>query len=69
MPDTPHRVLRRADLPAYTGLRRTAIADLIARGEFPAPIRVSTRAVAWIVDDVVAWQAARIADRDRKTTT
>jgi prophage regulatory protein len=55
------RVVRKKDLPQFVGLQRTALDDLIARGEFPRPIRVGARAIAWLADDLVAWQQARIA--------
>jgi prophage regulatory protein len=61
------RIIRKRDLPAFTGLQRTAIEELIKRGEFPKPISLSDtgRAVGWIEDEVIAWQRARVAERDR----
>jgi len=62
-----HRVYRRKDLELFTGLKRTAIDDLIARGEFPKPIVLSEsgRAVAWLETDLIAWQDSRIAARNQ----
>jgi prophage regulatory protein len=37
---------------------------LIAKKEFPAPIRIGPRASAWAEHEVTAWIAARIAARD-----
>ena len=37
----PYRLVRERDLPTYAGLKRTQIAELIKRGEFPRPIRLS----------------------------
>jgi predicted DNA-binding transcriptional regulator AlpA len=47
-----YRLVRERDLLAYAGLRRTRIAELIKRGEFPRPIRLSEggRAKAWLED-------------------
>jgi prophage regulatory protein len=59
------RVIRLAELPAYTGLRRSQIDALIARGEFPRPVKLSTRRKAWLESEVAAWQGARIAERDK----
>lgn len=61
------RVYRLRDLPAFVGLRRTQIAELIKTGEFPTPIPLSDsgRAVAWLEADLIAWQAARCAKRER----
>ena len=60
------RIIRKRDLPAFTGLQRTAIEDLIKRGEFPRPIPLSDtgRAVGWIEDELIAWQRKLLARRD-----
>jgi prophage regulatory protein len=42
-------------------LRRKVKAD-----EFPKPITVSDRRIAWIEAEVDAWLAARVAQRDGK---
>jgi len=57
--------IRKADLPAFTGLQRTKIAELIEAGEFPKPIPLSDsgRAVAWLESEVAAWQMRRLAKR------
>jgi prophage regulatory protein len=62
----PHRLVRERDLPAYAGLKRTQIAELIKRGEFPRPIRLSDggRAKAWLEDELTNWQRQRLAKRD-----
>jgi len=62
--DRLHRVIRLADLPTYTGLHRSQIDELIARGEFPRPVKLSQRRKAWLESEIAAWQAARIAARD-----
>jgi prophage regulatory protein len=59
------RLLRRWDVETRVGLKRSAIYELIKRGEFPAPIKLSSgahaRASAWIEREVDDWIAARIA--------
>jgi predicted DNA-binding transcriptional regulator AlpA len=37
----PYRLVHERDLPTYAGLKRTQIAELIKRGEFPRSIRLS----------------------------
>jgi prophage regulatory protein len=61
------RIIRKKDLPAFTGLQRTSIEELIKRGEFPKPIPLSDtgRAIGWVEDEVIAWQRKRLAKRDR----
>ena len=42
-----------------TGLGRSTIYRLVTAGDFPAPVRISTRAVAWRRTDVETWSAGR----------
>jgi len=56
-----HRIIRLSELPRYVALGRTRIRELIATGQFPAPIRLSDRRLGWLETDVVEWQQARIA--------
>ena len=60
------RVIRLRELPQYVGLQRTQIDELIQRGEFPAPVKLSDsgRAKAWLEHEIVAWQQLRLAKRD-----
>jgi predicted DNA-binding transcriptional regulator AlpA len=64
-----NKLYRLRDLPQFVGLRRTQIAELIKAGQFPKPILLSDsgRAVAWLEDDLIAWQNARIAARNAET--
>lgn len=41
-----------------TGLSRSTIWDKVARGTFPAPIKLSANRSAWRHSDLIAWQAA-----------
>lgn len=54
-------ILRRKQVEARTGLRRSTIYAKVAAGEFPAPIRIGIRAVGWIEADVIRWLEGRIA--------
>ena len=53
--------LRRPQVEARTGLKRSTIYQRVRAGSFPAPIRIGPRAVAWLESDVEAWQAAQVA--------
>jgi prophage regulatory protein len=44
---------------------RVTLNRRIKRGEFPAPIRVGSRNVAWLKSEVDAWELSRIAKRDQ----
>jgi prophage regulatory protein len=63
-PTRLQRVLRKWELPAFVGLKKTQIDELMKNGAFPRPIKLSDRAIAWLEDEIVEWQQARIAARD-----
>jgi prophage regulatory protein len=51
-----HSLIRRPDVEARTGLRRSSLYDLVAAKRFPAPIRIAgTRTVAWVEAEVDQW--------------
>lgn len=60
-----HKLLRLDDVKAATGLGRSSLYDLMAKGEFPLPVPLSARARGWLESEVRAWQDARIASRDQ----
>ena len=62
--DTGPRLLKRREVEAITGLSKSHLYDLMKRGLFPLPVRISTKAVGWVSHEVHAWVAARIAVRD-----
>ena len=62
--DHLEKIIRLADLPQFVGLKRTQIQEMIKRGEFPTPVRLSARRIAWLESEVVAWQQKQIAARN-----
>jgi prophage regulatory protein len=36
-------------------------------GEFPKRVKIGKNAVAWVAEEVDAWIAARVAERDART--
>lgn len=62
------RFLRLKDLSAIVGLSESNIEMKVRYGLFPQPFKLSDsgRAVAWLEEDVAAWQASRIATRTSK---
>jgi len=60
----PRRLLPLAEVETRIGLRKTAIYDRVARGEFPKPVMLGTTA-RWVESEVEAWIDARIAERDQ----
>ncbi|WP_296952017.1 AlpA family transcriptional regulator [uncultured Massilia sp.] len=53
-------MLRLPTVKDRVSLGRSSIYAAIKRGEFPAPVRLSERAVAWVESDIDAWLASRI---------
>lgn len=56
------RFLKIADVVTETSLSRATIYRLVAKGEFPAPIRVSAQRVAWVEEAVQGWKARQASD-------
>ncbi len=51
--------LRLPAVMAATGRSRSGIYDMMDKEEFPRPIRIGKRAVAWPESAVAAWLASR----------
>lgn len=45
----------------FTGLRKSSIYAMIRVGEFPRPVHIGRRAVAWRQSDLDTWIASRQA--------
>lgn len=50
------QLLRLSDVSGLIGLSRSTIYMKVARGDFPAAIRVGARARRWRLADIAAWQ-------------
>jgi prophage regulatory protein len=59
------KCLRRPAVEAATGLSRSTIYDLMSRGEFPRPIKLTSKAVAWSEDEILDWLATRPKSGER----
>jgi prophage regulatory protein len=53
-------ILRLQEVIFRTGLSRTRLYDMIAKGKFPHPISLSTRTVGWIEGEIASWIADRV---------
>lgn len=56
------RLLRKPAVLGTTGLSNSTLYDLIARGKFPRPIKITERSTGWIEDEVREWVEKRIAE-------
>jgi predicted DNA-binding transcriptional regulator AlpA len=62
MPET-RRLLRIREVLQLCALSRATLYSKIKQHTFPAPVKLSARAVGWLHDDVMQWIDARIAQR------
>jgi prophage regulatory protein len=56
-----HRLIRLSEVRRLVGLSHSSIYRLVSGGRFPAPLKISERAVRWRYADIIEWQA-RAAD-------
>lgn len=54
------RMLRRKEVEAITGRSRSAIYEGMASGNFPKPVKIGARAVAWPESVIREWIAERM---------
>lgn len=52
-------LLRRPEVEARTGLSRSTLYDWMKRGEFPQPVKLGSRLVAWRERDLIEWLQSR----------
>jgi prophage regulatory protein len=62
-PTRPGKLLRLPLVEDRTGLGKSSIYAGVKAGTFPAPVRLSARAVAWRESEIDQWIAARTATR------
>jgi prophage regulatory protein len=58
------KFLRRPAVSERYGVPASTLYDWISKDLFPKPVRLGARAVGWRVDELEAWEQARIAARD-----
>ena len=57
--NTTCAILRRPAVEARVGLGRSAIYNMMAKGLFPKPVKLTAKAVGWRQSDKDAWLASR----------
>lgn len=57
------RILRRPEVEAKTGFKRSHLGALIREGRFPKPVRLGVRAIGWNSIEVDQWIQERLKDR------
>jgi len=63
MTNTPasNRVLRMPAVKDLTGLGKSTIYALMTKGEFPNPVKLTSKAVGWREGEVITWLQDREA--------
>ncbi|MFG6139065.1 helix-turn-helix transcriptional regulator [Halomonas sp. B23F22_10] len=71
MANTPHNVslVRRPEVLRRCAISNSTLHRLINAGDFPAPIQISPRAVAWVASEIDRWIDQRIEDSHRVTSS
>jgi len=69
MTQQTRRFLRFKQVKEIVGLGSTCIYEKIAKGEFPKPISLGARAVAWESDSIEQWMTDRIEASRHATST
>ncbi len=63
----PSKLLRLGEVLTRVPISKSSLLRQIAERRFPRPIRVGERRVAWVEDEIAAWEKARVAERDEAT--
>ncbi len=56
---TEDKILRLPAVKSKTGIARSTIYSLIARGDFPQPLQLGARSVGWLESDINQWICSR----------
>lgn len=60
------KILRLPQVIERVGLKKTAIYNMIAMGEFPKQVKLSSHASGWLESDIQTWimkRAGRVAEQ------
>lgn len=58
------KILKLIDVLDLTGLSRSAVYELCAKGEFPSKVQLTARSVGWLEGEVHRWIQQQAAKRE-----
>lgn len=58
------KLIRLKQVMECTGLARSTVYKFIAEGDFPKPVKLGIRVVAWVEAEVLAWIEKKVKSRD-----
>ncbi|MGF1826251.1 AlpA family transcriptional regulator [Vibrio splendidus] len=61
------RLLRLKEVIQVTGISRSSLYKYLNEGQFPPPISLGARSVAWIDHEVQAWITTKMKQRNNKS--
>ena len=53
------QLLRLSEVREMTGLATSTIYELMAKDQFPKPLKIGVRGVRWLLDEIVRWIQSR----------
>lgn len=56
----PQKLLRKKPTLEQTGLTHSSLYELIKKGQFPKPVKLSEKSVAWVESEIQEWIQNRI---------
>ena len=60
------KLIRIKEVMSRTGLARSTVYKYISENNFPKPIKLGSRAVAWVESEIEGWINDVIHERDRE---
>ena len=66
IPPNNNHLIRMPEVVKICGLSRASIYRIIKKNDFPAPVKLSAQAVAWVHHEIMKWVEDRIHLRDTK---
>ncbi len=61
-----NRLIKLPEVLKMSGLSRTALYKRVREQQFPAPVKLSERSVAWLQSEVNAWIEAKVQGREAR---
>lgn len=58
------KLLKRPEVLDRIGIRSTKLYQMVRSGQFPKPVRLSSKAHAWPEHEIDEWIQARMAERE-----
>lgn len=58
------KILKLIDVLDLTGLSRSSVYELCAKGEFPSKVQLTSRSVGWLEGEVHRWIQQQAAKRE-----